>query len=116
MSGVLQFIAACVAGVLIVAAPLQAQTNPLSQEPQLRIDPGMRTAVIRRIGVDASCKLLATGSEDKTGAVLETARGHTRQHAAPPDRSRQCEPIYQRRTAIREMASRGGAAGARWWR
>ncbi|MFZ0207449.1 MAG: WD40 repeat domain-containing protein, partial [Roseiarcus sp.] len=32
----------------------------------LRIETGMHTAVIRRIGVDASCHRIATGSEDKT--------------------------------------------------
>jgi Caspase domain len=36
------------------------------QPPFLRIETGMHTAVIRRIGVDAACSLLATASEDKT--------------------------------------------------
>ena len=36
------------------------------QRPFLRIETGMHTAPIKRIGVDAACSLLATASEDKT--------------------------------------------------
>jgi hypothetical protein len=36
------------------------------QRPFLRIETGMHTAVINRIGVDAACGLLATASDDKT--------------------------------------------------
>ena len=36
------------------------------QRPFLRIETGMHTAPIARIGVDAACSLLATSSEDKT--------------------------------------------------
>src|SRR5262245_62278726 len=63
---VMRIVGACAVAALVGAAPVRAQTNPPSQEPQLRIDQGMHTASIRRIGVDASCKLLATGSHDKT--------------------------------------------------
>src|SRR5208337_1263474 len=36
------------------------------QTPTLRIETGMHTAIIWRIGVDAACRLLATASDDKT--------------------------------------------------
>src|SRR5271170_3705790 len=36
------------------------------QAPVLRIEAGMHTAVIRRIGVDAACARIATASDDKT--------------------------------------------------
>ena len=36
------------------------------QRPFLRIETGMHTAMINRIGVDAACSLLATASDDKT--------------------------------------------------
>jgi hypothetical protein len=36
------------------------------QDPVLRIETGMHVAVINRIGVDAQCRLAATGSDDKT--------------------------------------------------
>jgi WD40 repeat protein len=36
------------------------------QRPFLRIETGMHTASIRRISVDAACRLLATASDDKT--------------------------------------------------
>jgi hypothetical protein len=52
------------------------------QEPVLRIETGMHTAAIFSIGVDAACRLMATGSEDKTlrlwslpeGRLLRTER------------------------------------------
>jgi WD40 repeat protein len=40
-------------------------TNP-DPRPILRIEPGMHTAGIWRIGVDAACTQMATGSDDKT--------------------------------------------------
>ena len=53
-----------------------------SQEPILRIETGMHTAIIQRVGVDGDCRLLATGSNDKTvrlwslpeGRLLKTLR------------------------------------------
>jgi WD40 repeat protein len=53
-----------------------------SQDPILRIETGMHTGVIQRIGVDRQCRLLATGSWDKTvrlwslpeGRLLRTLR------------------------------------------
>ena len=44
----------------------------------LRIEPGMHTATIRRIGVDAAGTLMVTGSHDKTArlwALPESERG-----------------------------------------
>ena len=53
----------------------------------LRIEPGMHTAAINRIGVDAACTLMVTGSHDKTArlwALPEGGRGEARSvaHAA----------------------------------
>lgn len=45
-----------------IGAIEQAETG----EPQLRIDAGMHTAVIRRIAADKACSVLVTGSEDKS--------------------------------------------------
>ena len=41
-------------------------TPPPPREPQLRIEPRMHTAPLVRIGVNAACTQLATGSHDKT--------------------------------------------------
>ena len=52
------------------------------QRPILRIEPGMHTAPIVRIGVDATCTLMVTGSVDKTArlwALPEGGRGSARQ-------------------------------------
>src|SRR2546427_5713341 len=74
----------------MLAAPLlmgnaQAQAPNLPpQEPYLRIDPGMHTATITRIGVDAACALLATGSEDKTVRLWRLPDGKLLNIFRPP--------------------------------
>jgi WD40 repeat protein len=79
--------------LLIVAALLGGSAAAWSQAatvaagnpdptPILRIETGMHSALIRRIGADAQCRLLATGSDDKTvrlwsmpdGKLLRTQR------------------------------------------
>jgi hypothetical protein len=63
-----------VLGVLVacagLAAPAVAQLTPAPapppEAPILRIEPGMHIAPILRIGVDAGCRLMITGSDDKT--------------------------------------------------
>ncbi len=57
-----------------LAIDARAQDLP-DQRPILRIEPGMHTAMIRRISVDASCSLLVTGSDDKTGRVWSIPKG-----------------------------------------
>jgi WD40 repeat protein len=54
------------------------------QEPQLRIDPGMHTAPISRIGVDAACTLLATASDDKTVRLWRLPQGKLLNTLRPP--------------------------------
>src|SRR5262245_1721209 len=84
MWGVLYFMLACSVAGLLAAAPLKAQTNPPSQEPQLRIDPGMHTTRINRVGVDASCTLLATGSFDRTVRLWALPEGKLLSTLRPP--------------------------------
>ena len=58
----------CAALVLMLVAPAdaaRAQTLPPT-EPIPRIETDMHTASIRGIGFDASCRLMVTGSDDKT--------------------------------------------------
>ena len=45
------------------------------QRPILRIDPGMHTAAIARIGSDEACSLLVTGSHDKTARLWALPEG-----------------------------------------
>lgn len=54
------------------------------QEPKLVIETGMHTAAIPRIGVDAACTLLATGSEDKTVRLVDLLTGQFRQTIRMP--------------------------------
>jgi WD40 repeat protein len=73
------------------AGPIDGKASPSladaqkfcpDQEPVLRIETGMHVAVIKRIGVDAQCRIAATASNDKTvrlwslpdGSLLRTLR------------------------------------------
>jgi hypothetical protein len=60
-----------VALVLMLATPAgvaRAQTQPPT-EPIPRVETGMHNAQIWRIGIDASCRLMVTGSDDKTARL-----------------------------------------------
>jgi WD40 repeat protein len=48
------------------------------QQPFLRIENGMHTAIINRIGVDSTCSLLATASDDKTVRLWSLPDGRPR--------------------------------------
>jgi len=52
-----------------------SQTGEPPREPILRIETGMHTGPIRRIGVDAAGKFLLTASEDKTARIWDIATG-----------------------------------------
>ncbi|MCS7014167.1 MAG: caspase family protein [Chloroherpetonaceae bacterium] len=65
--------------VLLYALPLFAQEEEradVPKDPILRIETGMHTAIINRIGVDAAQRFLVTASQDKTVRVwdLKTQR------------------------------------------
>jgi TPR repeat protein/uncharacterized caspase-like protein/WD40 repeat protein len=53
-------------------------------EPILSIETGMHTAPIRSIGVDRECRLLATGSQDKTVRVWSLPEGRLLKILRPP--------------------------------
>jgi hypothetical protein len=61
----MRIVAAIIAVAAVLMGAARAEDLP-EQRPMLRIEPGMHTAIIKRIGVDAACTLMATGSEDKT--------------------------------------------------
>jgi WD40 repeat protein len=63
------------------AATLHAQT---AKPPMLRIDTGMHTTKITRIGMDAAERFLVTGSYDKTVRVWELATGRLLRTIRPP--------------------------------
>ena len=73
-------ILAAIIAVAVLAGAARAEDLP-DQRPMLRIEPGMHTAAINRIGVNAACTLMATGSPDKTArlwALPEGGRGEAR--------------------------------------
>lgn len=59
----------CLALLIGFALPLQAAEPP--KDPILRLDPGMHTAMIWRMSIDAEGRLLATASDDKTVRLWE---------------------------------------------
>jgi WD40 repeat protein len=64
---------------------LQAAINTCpSQDPVLRIEIGMHTATIQRIGIDRDCRLLATGSTDKTVRLWSMPEGRLLRTLRPP--------------------------------
>jgi DNA-binding beta-propeller fold protein YncE len=66
------------------AAVEQAQKICPVTEPLLRIETGMHTAPIQQIGVDRACRLLATGSDDKTVRLWSLPQGKLLQTLRPP--------------------------------
>jgi len=64
---------------LALALPARAAEPPI-----LRIDAGMHTAVIKRIGVDAENRFLVTGSDDKTVRVWDLGTGRLLRTLRPP--------------------------------
>ena len=67
------------------------------QSPFLRIETGMHTASIRRIGVDAACRRIATASDDKTVRLWSLPDGKLERTIRLP---------IGQRTAARSMRSR----------
>lgn len=71
-----------VAALLCGPAAAQGTGGNPDPTPILRIETGAHSAAIRRVGADAQCRLLATGSQDKTvrlwsmpdGKLLRTQR------------------------------------------
>ena len=57
------------------AATITEVPLPQAEDVFLRIEPGMHTASIWRIGVDATGKLMVTGSDDKTARLWALSEG-----------------------------------------
>jgi len=55
-----------------------------SMDPVLAIETGMHTAGINRVGVDRECRLLATGSDDKTVRLWSLPEGRLIRTLRPP--------------------------------
>src|SRR5262245_38728304 len=83
-----------VVALALGSLPAQAQQTPPPLEPILRIDPGMHTAPIFRIGADAGCTLMATGSHDKTVRLWRLPEGKLLRTLRPPIGPRNDGHVY----------------------
>ena len=75
------------ATLLCLIPAAQAQSSPPAgppTEPQLRIEAGMHTSVIRSISSDASGRYAVTASDDKTARVWDVTTGRLLQVLRPP--------------------------------
>jgi Caspase domain len=81
---VLSFIASLSLSAISASAQQATAPAPPLQEPILRIEPGMHTAPIARIGVDKACTLLATASTDKTVRLWRLPHGRLLNTLRPP--------------------------------
>jgi WD40 repeat protein len=79
--------AGCYTGA-IDGAPSAALDNAVKacpdQQPELRIETGMHTLMVRGIGVDAACDLAVTGSHDGTARVWSLPDGRLLRTVRPP--------------------------------
>ena len=57
----------------LASASALAQSADFPDTPQIRIETGGHTAIIKGIGADADCKLLITGGDDKTARLWSVA-------------------------------------------
>jgi WD40 repeat protein len=67
-----------------VPDPPVVKASAPPQEPILRLETGMHTTIISRIGMDAAGRYLATCSLDKTVRVWDVATGHLIRTLRPP--------------------------------
>jgi WD40 repeat protein len=68
---------------LLLVGPAWAEKAP-DQRPFLRIEAGMHTSVIKRIGLSEDGQLLATGSDDKTVRLWALPEGRLVRTIRPP--------------------------------
>lgn len=103
---------------LVLGATLGLRTafaaEPLT-EPILLIEPGMHTAAVKRIGVDAAARYLVTSSDDKTVRVWELPTGRLLTVLRPPVGSGHEGKLYAVALSPdgRTVAC-GGWTGAEW--
>jgi len=72
----------CIIFQLIILNTVLAAEPP--SEPILKIETGMHTAPIRRIGVDSNERFIVTGSQDKTIKLWEAGSGRLIKTLRPP--------------------------------
>lgn len=78
-------VATMMMGLVALASGLStAEAGQPPSAPQLRIEAGMHTAMIRRIAVDAQERYLVTASDDKTARVWDLGSGELLRVLRPP--------------------------------
>ena len=98
-----------------VPEPPVVKASAPPQEPILRMETGMHTAGILRIGMDAAERYLATCSLDKTVRVWDVASGHLVRTLRPPIDQKEDGQLYA--VAVSPDAriiATGGWTGRNW--
>ena len=73
---------------------LPGQPAPPQSKPFLRIETGMHTAIVRRIGTDAAERFVVTASDDKTARVWDLRTGELQKVLRPPQGDGQEGGVY----------------------
>jgi WD40 repeat protein len=71
-------------GVCVPQGAFSQDSDLPPRDPILQIEAGMHTAAIRRIGADAACSTVVTGSEDKTVRLWRLSDGMLLKVMHPP--------------------------------
>src|ERR1700674_3117466 len=83
-------------------------------DPILSIETGMHTAVMNRIGVDRECRLLATGSDDKTVRLWSLPEGRLLKTLRPPIGPGDNGKVYAVAVSPDRKLVAAGGYDARW--
>lgn len=100
---------------ILTLVPASIFSSDSPKDPILKIETGMHTAMIRRIGIDRAERYLVTSSEDKTIKVLELLTGRLIKTLRPPIGSGNEGKIYA--VAVSpdgKYVAAGGWTGYEW--
>ncbi len=107
--------ALALAAALLICAAMPAHAGEPPVDPVLRMETGTHSAMIWRIGMDATGTYLVTASDDKTARVWEVATGRLLQTLRPPiGMGHEGKLYYAAMSPDGEYVATGGWTGYDW--